>query len=308
MSGGSVFWAYTGGLALNTVGNMSSEFDHGVESIATGEAGRNLGNRAVGIYENQSGRKFTGTFSQWHDFANQMGNEVIGIDGMTEGLEGHDMATGRELSGAERGSRFAGGLSQFSGFAAAGAGVVGTGTPVPELGGTTDVIPPGGPGSGIIDVMPEAGPGSGVIDVMPGAGPGSGVVDVMPGEPVEPMFPGNECPVPSENDYVNLASEARTNHILYGDGPSSGGHMWPGQPGKTPFPQDWDAGRIMHEVSDVATDPNSTWTQQTGPAGSLYTRAGDPARFAATGDRGGVPIKVIVEPAGEGIITAYPEY
>ena len=55
VGGGSVLWAYTGGLALNTVGNMSSEFDHGVKSIANGDAGRALGNRAVAIVENQSG-------------------------------------------------------------------------------------------------------------------------------------------------------------------------------------------------------------------------------------------------------------
>jgi hypothetical protein len=108
------------------------------------------------------------------------------------------------------------------------------------------------------------------------------------------------------DDFVNLASPTRTKHILTGDGPGSGGHLWPGQPGKNPFPQGWSGDRIMHHVSDIATDPSLTWVQQTGKAGSLFTKAGDPARFFVIGEREGVRIKVILEPAGEGIITAFP--
>jgi hypothetical protein len=59
-------------------------------------------------------------------------------------------------------------------------------------------------------------------------------------------------------------------------------------------------------VSDIATDPTLQWVQQTGKAGSLFTKAGAPTRFYVTGVRDGVGIKVIVEPAGEGIITAFP--
>jgi hypothetical protein len=62
----------------------------------------------------------------------------------------------------------------------------------------------------------------------------------------------------------------------------------------------------MHNVSDIATDPTLTWVQQTGKAGSLFTKAGEPARFAVVGTRDGVRIKVVIEPAGEGIITAHP--
>ena len=82
--------------------------------------------------------------------------------------------------------------------------------------------------------------------------------------------------------------------------------MWPGAPGKTPFPEGWSGGEIMHHASDIATDPTLIWVQQTGRPGSLFTRAGDPARFVVTGQRGGIDIKVVVEPAGEGIITAHP--
>jgi hypothetical protein len=104
---------------------------------------------------------------------------------------------------------------------------------------------------------------------------------------------------------VNLASTERTAHILVGDA-TGGGHLWPGALGKTPFPQGWSGEQIMHSVSDIATDPALTWVQQTGQAGSLFTRAGDPARFFVIGERAGVQIKVILEPAGEGIITAFP--
>ncbi|HVZ75616.1 MAG TPA: LamG-like jellyroll fold domain-containing protein [Polyangia bacterium] len=104
---------------------------------------------------------------------------------------------------------------------------------------------------------------------------------------------------------VNLASSQRTTHILTGDA-TGGGHLWPGQPGKTPFPQSWSGQKIMHHVSDVATDPALTWVQQFGKAGSFFTKAGDPARFVVTGVREGVQIKVVIEPMGEGIITAHP--
>jgi len=63
----------------------------------------------------------------------------------------------------------------------------------------------------------------------------------------------------------------------------------------------------MEHVSDVATDPSAAWVQKSGKAGSLFTKAGAPARFTVTGEREGVQIKVVVEPAGEGIITAHPQ-
>ena len=60
---------------------------------------------------------------------------------------------------------------------------------------------------------------------------------------------------------MNLASEALTQHILYGD-ETGGGHLWPGLAGKTPFPEDWSGAQVMHAVSDVATSPESSWTVQ----------------------------------------------
>jgi hypothetical protein len=99
---------------------------------------------------------------------------------------------------------------------------------------------------------------------------------------------------------VNLASEARTSHIL-------DGHMAPGEAGNTLFPSDWTAAQIMQNTSDIATDPTLPWIQQTGRLGAELTRAGDPVRYIVSGVRGGVKMSVIVEPGGEGIITAFPE-
>jgi hypothetical protein len=95
----------------------------------------------------------------------------------------------------------------------------------------------------------------------------------------------------SADEFVDLASTARRNHILYGDA-TGGGHLWPGVPGKTPFPKDWSADRVMHEISDVATDPNSIF--RTGRGGSTIV----------TGTRDGVDIRVILRNGD--IVTGYP--
>jgi RHS repeat-associated protein len=109
----------------------------------------------------------------------------------------------------------------------------------------------------------------------------------------------------AKQELINLASVQRTAHILDGDS-SGGGHLWPGAAGKTAFPPSWSPDQIMHHVSDIATDPGVNWVQQTGRPGELFTRSGEPARFFAIGEREGLQIKVVLEPAGEGIITAHP--
>lgn len=102
------------------------------------------------------------------------------------------------------------------------------------------------------------------------------------------------------DDLVNLASETRTQHIL--DGHTAP----PDDPTNTLFPPDWSDKKIMHHVSDVATDPDSAWTQQTGKEGARFTKAGDPVRHLVEGTRDGKIIQVVVEPDGEGIISGFP--
>ena len=122
--------------------------------------------------------------------------------------------------------------------------------------------------------------------------------------PVASAIKKLEDEVPSPN-YVDLASADRRTHILDGDA-TGGGHRWPGADGKSAFPKDWSDDKIMHEISDVTTDPSLKWTQQTGAPGADFTRAGNPTRHTVIGTRHGVDIKVVIEPAGEGIISGYP--
>jgi hypothetical protein len=98
----------------------------------------------------------------------------------------------------------------------------------------------------------------------------------------------------SVDDLVDLSTPARRTHILDGDA-TGGGHLWPGQPGKTPFPQSWSGDRIMHEISDIATDPVAC---QNG------VRQGP--RTVLTGSVDGVDIRVIVNTQTGEIITGYP--
>ena len=112
----------------------------------------------------------------------------------------------------------------------------------------------------------------------------------------------------SGDDLVNLAGSQRTKHILFGDA-TGGGHKFGFSRlfnGKTKFPASWSSDKIMHAVSDIATDPKLNWIQQTGKKGSMFTKSGKPARFTVEGVRNGTNIRVVVEPAGEGVITAFP--
>ncbi|MCX6406075.1 MAG: polymorphic toxin-type HINT domain-containing protein [Propionibacteriales bacterium] len=104
---------------------------------------------------------------------------------------------------------------------------------------------------------------------------------------------------------VDLSSSKRRVHILEGD-TTGGGHLWPGAKDKTPFPESWSGDKIMHEVSDIATDPSLEWSQITGRTGAEFTKKGRPVRFAVEGRRDGIDVRVILEPGGEGIITAHP--
>jgi hypothetical protein len=65
-----------------------------------------------------------------------------------------------------------------------------------------------------------------------------------------------------EGNPVNLADEKATTHIIDGDA-TGGGHA-PGRgiPGKSEFPSGWSKDKIMHAISDVATDPASRVTNR----------------------------------------------
>ncbi|MBQ5675461.1 MAG: EndoU domain-containing protein, partial [Lachnospiraceae bacterium] len=93
-------------------------------------------------------------------------------------------------------------------------------------------------------------------------------------------------------DPVDL-TDFRKTHIL--NNHKSGA----GKPDKTEFPKEWSDEKILHYVSDVATDPNATWGM--GKWNSPY----------AVGVREGIEIRVDFYPDGHPkysgkISTAYP--
>ncbi|HYV44405.1 MAG TPA: EndoU domain-containing protein [Myxococcaceae bacterium] len=94
---------------------------------------------------------------------------------------------------------------------------------------------------------------------------------------------------------VDLTTPNVRDHILDGDGPGKGGGHRPGagKPGKSEFPAGWTDAKIIHEISDVATDPGSSRTP--GPGG----------RTIVEGTRDGVSIRVIIDADGK-IITGFP--
>lgn len=112
------------------------------------------------------------------------------------------------------------------------------------------------------------------------------------------------------SNYVNLASRSRTAHIIAGDA-TGGGHAWFGSTKsfmngltgrKSMFPATWSNSKIMNGVSEVVT--SNPWVQQTGSAGAMFTRSGQPVRFVTEGYYNGLKIRVINTHSE--IITAFP--
>ncbi|MFB8121827.1 EndoU domain-containing protein [Streptomyces bacillaris] len=88
--------------------------------------------------------------------------------------------------------------------------------------------------------------------------------------------------------------------------------------GKSVFPEDWSDEKIFTAAQAVAADPSSRWSRGeddfSGEPGTLFNpwhRLPDvewaiPARFRVDGHYEGLALRVVVEPYGEGIISAYP--
>ncbi|MGW5922314.1 EndoU domain-containing protein [Nocardia fluminea] len=87
---------------------------------------------------------------------------------------------------------------------------------------------------------------------------------------------------------------------------------------KSLFPAAWTDDKIFEAVRAIVTDPDATWSREAdalkgGRPGTLMNPWHDrddveweiPARLRVDGDYDGIRIRVIVEPEGEGIITAY---
>jgi RHS repeat-associated protein len=103
-------------------------------------------------------------------------------------------------------------------------------------------------------------------------------------------------------EWPHLFSEEQAHHTLIGQKSIKGGkvrylggHQDPGQPGKSLFPKDWCGGKILHYISDIATDPRIPWVP--GKPGS--------SRFIAEGIREEVKIRAVIDPK-KGPVTGYP--
>jgi Bacterial EndoU nuclease len=98
----------------------------------------------------------------------------------------------------------------------------------------------------------------------------------------------------SSEDKPNLLTPDVENHVLNGDS-EGGGHLsGTGSPGKSEFPPGWTGGKIVGEISDVATAPDSV------------RKPGRDGATVVTGTRDCVRIRCIVGPDGQ-IITGFPE-
>ena len=63
---------------------------------------------------------------------------------------------------------------------------------------------------------------------------------------------------------------------------------------------------MLENIDNVIKDPNSTWTRQTGKVGSEFTTTGIPVKWRVEGTIDGINIRVVVEPAGRGVINSFP--
>jgi filamentous hemagglutinin len=120
--------------------------------------------------------------------------------------------------------------------------------------------------------------------------------------------PNNYGNIPSGVDINNLSqidSQQRT-HILEGDATGGGHGTGRGISGKSEFPPQWSDDEAINYISEVIQDSNSIWLQQNGKPGAKYTKTGKPVRWQVDGTRDGVNIRIIVEPDGKGVITAFP--
>jgi len=121
---------------------------------------------------------------------------------------------------------------------------------------------------------------------------------------------GTTTALKSADEYVDILSPRDKQHILYGDSPKLGGHLWEvvtrTGSDKTPFPPNWSPEKIVHEVGDIVTSPNTKWYAQTGNGGK-YTNDKKPARWVAYEVRSDERIKVVYEPANGRVVTAHPD-
>jgi hypothetical protein len=107
---------------FGSLGNSLANTATGLKNLVTGEASRQLGERAFQITANTNGGKFNG---QWGQVAFNIAGQIAGTQSMAEGFAGFDPAANAAVTGQDRVIRVVGGAGQFAGLAAGAAGGVG---------------------------------------------------------------------------------------------------------------------------------------------------------------------------------------
>lgn len=74
-------------------------------------------------------------------------------------------------------------------------------------------------------------------------------------------------------------------------------------PGQNRFPENWTSAKILEVLQDAYTSPKLRWTMIEEKGFSIYSRSD---RFYSHFIKEKVEIKVVIEPQGGGMITAYP--
>lgn len=112
------------------------------------------------------------------------------------------------------------------------------------------------------------------------------------GKPAEPTSISPEANQTAPK--IKVSPDGRT-HILDGEANGRGGHRsGTGISGKTEFPADWSDDKVIKEIESVANDDR------------LKPILQDNGRTSITGTRDGIEIKVIVDPDGANVRTAFP--
>jgi RHS repeat-associated protein len=98
-------------------GTMWGNWQDGVNDLAYLRTGERLGGRAVQSYERYYGEPFAGG-TQWGSVMGYIIGDIVGTNGIVEGLSGYDIATLDQISLGERLQRFVFGAIQLAGWAA----------------------------------------------------------------------------------------------------------------------------------------------------------------------------------------------
>jgi hypothetical protein len=124
--------------------------------------------------------------------------------------------------------------------------------------------------------------------------------------------------IPNSGRYT--VSQSRREHILEGDGPGTGTGHGPNRGNTQGTPPDtWTDDQFINAIERVANSPNSVWKRVNGPGhqqepphvggpqpgGPTQTNLNTPVRYKVRGNDHGIRIEVIIQPGGEGILTAY---